>query len=161
MTTSPPPPPPPPVGPGMSHAPATSQRELASWGSRALAWTVDTLVAAGPTVVALLVVGGTSGLDGSGAGILLVGYLATILVAALNLGWRQGTTGQSIGKGLVDIAVVGADDGQPIGLGLGVARWLVAGFLGGLCLLDYLWPLWDERNRAWHDMVLDTSVVRT
>ena len=121
------------------------------------------LVAALPSVVALLVAGGTSALDGggSGAGILLIGYLATILVAALNLGWRQGTTGQSIGKGVVDIAVVGADDGQPIGVGLGVARWLVAGFLGGLCLLDYLWPLWDERNRAWHDMVLDTSVVRT
>jgi uncharacterized RDD family membrane protein YckC len=28
-------------------------------------------------------------------------------------------------------------------------------------LLDYLWPLWDRENRALHDMIARTHVVRT
>lgn len=164
MSTAPPPPsaptPPPPAG-----GPGAGGRPLASWGSRAGAWLVDVLIAAVPAIVAVIGVGGVfSGADtlSSGAAtIALLGYLASILVAAWNLGYRQGTTGQSIGKGLLDIEVVDADDGRHIGAGLGFARWLVAGFLGSLCILDYLWPLWDDRNRAWHDMVLGTSVVQT
>jgi hypothetical protein len=27
-------------------------------------------------------------------------------------------------------------------------------------LLDYLWPLWDDQNRALHDMVASSHVVR-
>jgi uncharacterized RDD family membrane protein YckC len=26
-------------------------------------------------------------------------------------------------------------------------------------LLDVLWPLWDEENRALHDLIVDTRVV--
>ncbi len=155
MATTPPPPPAPPLPP----RPA-STRGLASWVSRAAAWLLDGVVAAAPTVLAVGVAGATGRRqDGTWFGLVLAGYLATIAVAAWNMGWRQGTTGQSLGKSALGIAVVSAEDGRPIGVGLGLARWLVAGFLGGLCLLDYLWPLWDERNRAWHDMVLDTSVV--
>jgi uncharacterized RDD family membrane protein YckC len=27
-------------------------------------------------------------------------------------------------------------------------------------LLDYLWPLWDKRNQALHDKVVNSIVVR-
>jgi uncharacterized RDD family membrane protein YckC len=27
-------------------------------------------------------------------------------------------------------------------------------------LLDYLWPLWDDRNQAIHDKIAGTNVVR-
>ena len=31
---------------------------------------------------------------------------------------------------------------------------------GGLATLaDVLWPLWDEENRALHDLIVDTRVV--
>ena len=43
-------------------------------------------------------------------------------------------------------------------------RWLLIGFIGGLFfippLLDLLWPIWDESNRALHDMVVNSHVVR-
>jgi uncharacterized RDD family membrane protein YckC len=29
-----------------------------------------------------------------------------------------------------------------------------------LGLMDVLWPLWDEENRALHDFFVDTRVVR-
>jgi uncharacterized RDD family membrane protein YckC len=28
-------------------------------------------------------------------------------------------------------------------------------------LLDYLWPLWDDKKQALHDKVAKTNVVRT
>jgi uncharacterized RDD family membrane protein YckC len=27
-------------------------------------------------------------------------------------------------------------------------------------LLNYLWPLWDDQNRALHDMIVSTHVVQ-
>jgi uncharacterized RDD family membrane protein YckC len=46
-----------------------------------------------------------------------------------------------------------------------VVRALLFGVLGTFffsipILLDYLWPLWDESNRALHDMIVSTHVVR-
>ena len=38
---------------------------------------------------------------------------------------------------------------------------LFAGFVSGqVCYLGYLWMLWDDRNRTWHDMIVDSIVVR-
>ena len=31
---------------------------------------------------------------------------------------------------------------------------------GLLWLLDCLWPLWDDENRALHDMIVNSRVVR-
>jgi uncharacterized RDD family membrane protein YckC len=68
------------------------------------------------------------------------------------------------------IRVVRAD-GQPVTFGWAMLRevavkWLLIGavassFTFGLAwLLDVLWPLWDEENRALHDMVVDSRVVK-
>ena len=37
-------------------------------------------------------------------------------------------------------------------------RW--ARHVGLAPLLDVLWPLWDEENRALHDFIVDTRVVQ-
>ena len=40
-------------------------------------------------------------------------------------------------------------------------KWLLFGVIAGSFtfglapLIDYLWPLWDEENRALHDMVVE------
>jgi uncharacterized RDD family membrane protein YckC len=46
-----------------------------------------------------------------------------------------------------------------------VVKALLFGIAGSLTfglasLLDVLWPLWDEENRALHDFVVDTRTVR-
>jgi hypothetical protein len=45
-----------------------------------------------------------------------------------------------------------------------VVKALLFGLLGGITggivhLLDVLWPLWDEENRALHDFVVNTRTV--
>jgi uncharacterized RDD family membrane protein YckC len=39
----------------------------------------------------------------------------------------------------------------------GIASSLTAGLAS---LADVLWPLWDEENRALHDFIVNTRVVR-
>ena len=46
-----------------------------------------------------------------------------------------------------------------------VVKALLFGFISSLTvglasLLDVLWPLWDDENRALHDFIVDTRVVR-
>jgi uncharacterized RDD family membrane protein YckC len=38
---------------------------------------------------------------------------------------------------------------------------IASSLTGGLAFFaDVLWPLWDEENRALHDFIVDTRVVR-
>jgi hypothetical protein len=38
--------------------------------------------------------------------------------------------------------------------------WLASSVLAGLPFLaDNLWPLWDDENRAIHDMAVDSRVI--
>ena len=47
-----------------------------------------------------------------------------------------------------------------------VVKWLLFNVVGGSVtfglawLVDVLWPLWDEENRALHDMVVDSRVIK-
>ena len=46
-----------------------------------------------------------------------------------------------------------------------VVKWLLVGIASSIIpvlpwLLDVLWPLWDDENRALHDMIVSTHVVR-
>ena len=70
---------------------------------------------------------------------------------------------------MIGIRVV-RDNGQRVSFGLAALREIVVkGLLVSIVssiiplipwLLDYLWPLWDDENRALHDMVVSTHVVR-
>ena len=92
-------------------------------------------------------------------------FYAPVLMA------REGAhNGQTWGKQMLGIRVV-RDNGQPVSFGWAALREIVVkGLLFGFVvidhsrsipwLLDYLWPLWDDENRALHDMVVSTHVVR-
>lgn len=87
------------------------------------------------------------------AGILALAYWIW------NLGYRQGTTGSSIGKGILKFKIVGEKTGQPVGFGMSVVReaiyWLVAGLcLGIIWLVTVLFPLWDEKRQTLVDKIL-------
>ena len=79
------------------------------------------------------------------------------------------TNGQTLGRQVTNIRVV-RTDGQPITFGFAMVREVavkallfgVAGMItGGIAnLLDILWPLWDEENRALHDFIVNTRTVK-
>jgi uncharacterized RDD family membrane protein YckC len=158
-----------PVGP--HGQPIVHGLECASWGSRVGAFLLDFLFAfviplgAG---IALASSGGT-GLEIVGGILMAVAFLGSWLFYAPLLMMRKGRrNGQTLGKQIVGIRVI-RDGGEPMGFGWGflreaLVRWLLIAVIGGFFfippLLDVLWPLWDDQNRALHDMMVSTHVVR-
>jgi uncharacterized RDD family membrane protein YckC len=109
-----------------------------------------------------------------GGALLAVGVLVAVVVAfvyAPALMQRDGNrNGQTLGKQWVGIRVIRVDR-QPYGFGSALVREFVVknllfGVVGGFflsipTLLNVLWPLWDDENRALHDMVVESRVART
>ncbi|MEX2193816.1 MAG: RDD family protein [Thermoleophilaceae bacterium] len=155
--------------------------QLAGWGSRLGAWIIDGLIVIVPSLIILAIIGGglfATGDDGDGGFFALVGaailtILVIVVVAFLYaplLMMRQGANnGQTIGKQLLDIRAV-RDNGQPWSFGSAALREVVmknlaVGIASSIIpfipwFLNYFWPLWDDQNRALHDMAVSSHVVK-
>ena len=155
---------------------------LASWGSRVAAAIVDGLIIAVPAAILFFVlVAGAIGVTGDdsdpsawaivGASILwfLVAAAIALLYAPTTMARQGRANGQTFGKQLVGIRVI-RDSGERMSFGWAALREVVVkGLAVGIAssilplvpwLLDILWPLWDDQNRALHDMPVQTHVVK-
>jgi uncharacterized RDD family membrane protein YckC len=141
-------------------------RRLASWGARAVAYIIDLLfglLLAAPGTVLVVIGSLTHGVvRGS---LLTVGSVLLLIAAVIQIwqtGWRQGDKGQSWGKVVTGLRTVSADDLRPIGGPRGMLRWLVdlvCSWVTVLEILNYLWPLWDDRNQTWADKAARSVVL--
>ncbi|MGH2804702.1 MAG: RDD family protein, partial [Thermoleophilaceae bacterium] len=157
-------------------------RPLAGWGSRVGATIVDGVIIFIPAAILFFVlVAGAIGLTGDDSDVsvgVVIGSLILwfLIVAAIALLYapatmaRQGAAnGQTLGKQMLGIRVV-RDGGERMTFGWAALREVVVkGLAVGIAssiipfipyLLDVLWPLWDDQNRALHDMAVQTHVVR-
>ena len=92
-----------------------------------------------------------------GIALIAVGFL---LVAFIYLR-ALGKSGQTWGRKIVGIKVIGERDGQPIGFGRALGRQLFAAFISAqIFYLGYLWMLWDDKKQTWHDKVVNSIVVK-
>jgi uncharacterized RDD family membrane protein YckC len=168
-----------PVPPGgwqqpIAQQPGWSGQPLASWGSRLGATLIDWLILLVPVVILTIIVVGIAAGSDTGAvvtGILgLLAYLVVAFAYAPVLMSRDGhNNGQTWGKQMLGIRVV-RDTGEAMGFGWAALREIaVKGLAVGIAasiipiipwFLNYFWPLWDDQNRALHDMVCSTHVVR-
>lgn len=85
--------------------------------------------------------------------------LATFVFGIWNLVFRQGRTGQSIGKKALGISVVDKTTGTPIGAGRAFVRYLMSIVSALACDLGYLWMLWDPEKQTWHDKGANSYVI--
>lgn len=85
-------------------------------------------------------------------GAVLVGL--TYLV--WNYGYRQGTTGASIGKSVLKFKVVSENTGQPVGFGLSLLRQIAHLVDAVICCIGYLFPLWDAKRQTLADKIMST-----
>lgn len=170
----PPPPDPDPWSPPATPAPGGSAGPppglapftYASFGERAGAALLDGLLAFAAVIVvfaAASVVGLVLGivndtLAGLVAGILgFAGYLGVLVVLILT---EAGPYGQTPGKHIVGIRVLDTA-GQTLSKGMAVGRYFAKIVSGLPCYVGYLWPLWDAEKRTFHDMIVNTRVVKT
>ena len=138
--------------------------ELAGWWSRVGAGVIDILIAlVVPILVSVFVAISINVVLGVLLGVL--GVIAGWLYPSLMI-WQ--TDGRTVGKRATNVRVV-QESGRPFDAGTafvrefvvkGVAVGIANSVTGGLAgLLNVLWPLWDEQNRAVHDMIVKTRVV--
>ena len=165
---------------GVAPAAVAGRYVLAGWWSRAGAQLIDgIIVGIGAAILFVVITApfsvGFFASDNTGVVALIVGaVLAIICVSVVALLYAPAlmarTNGQTIGRKAVGIRVVRAD-GQPITFGFAMLREvavkaLLFGILGTITggianLVDALWPLWDEENRALHDFVVNTRTILT
>ena len=175
---------PPPPGAGGPVAPAPAggvmgRYMLASWGSRVGAQLIDGLIIGVGALILFLPIGAALGVGAAsdsdtGVGAAIVGLLLWVLcvsiIALLYAPFMMArTNGKTVGRMVTNIRVV-RTSGEPVTFGFAMLREVavktigfgIAGsFTAGIApLVDYLWPLWDEENRALHDFIVNTRVVK-
>jgi uncharacterized RDD family membrane protein YckC len=175
---------PPPPGAGGPVAPVFGQPlagryVLATWLSRVGAGVIDGLIIGAVAMVPFLVLGAALGVGfaaDSDATIwaAIVGFLLWIaclsFVALLYAPVLMArTNGKTLGRMVFNIRVV-RTSGAPVTFWFAFLREVVVksilfGIVGSMTagiasILDVLWPLWDEENRALHDFIVSTRVVQ-
>ena len=177
MTEVPPPPPGsyPPPPPPQPYGQAPAESPYTPWLTRVLAFLIDyipyvIIVGIGYAIEAFtqetICTEDTSGYNIGKfcvTGNSTIGVASFLLFTALglayivwNYGYKQGTTGSSIGKSIMKFKVVSEATGQPIGFGMSVVRQ-IAHFLDAIiCYIGFLFPLWDAKRQTIADKLIKT-----
>ena len=88
---------------------------------------------------------------------IISGILSIVYVVIQLVFYNKSKT---IGKAALGLQVVSSQDGEPIGFWKMLFReWFVKAASGSVFFLGFIWILVDDRNRGWHDKILDTYVV--
>jgi uncharacterized RDD family membrane protein YckC len=93
--------------------------------------------------------------------LVLTALASTPIYFFWNFCYRQGKTGQSIGKSVLKFKVISEKTWQPIGFWLSFVRQLAHYVDQLICNLGYLWPLWDDKRQTIADKIMSTVCVRT
>ena len=157
MTDVPLPPPPPPPPPGGGAAGPAVTPPLAELGPRVIAFLIDWVAIYVVMFVAFAVLGGILGAisDALGALFSLVGFMAYLGFWFWQI-YQEGTTGQTVGKKLQHVKLVGLENGgQPVGFAMAFVR----NFVNGICGLFWLFPFFDAQRQTLGDKVSKSVVV--
>ena len=173
------PPPPGAGGPLPSYSGAVAGRpQLSGWWRRVGAAVIDGLIIGLGSAVLFVAITAPFSIgffanDTVGVVAVLVGaLLAVVCIAVVSFLYAPflmaRTDGKTLGRMAVGIRVVRAN-GQPMTFWFAMLRevvvkallfGIVSSFTFGIAsLLDVLWPLWDEENRALHDLIVNTRVI--
>ena len=175
---------PPPPGAGGPVAPAAyggvmGRYVLATWLSRVGAQLIDGLIIGVGALIPFLPIAAAIGIGANSdndtglvaaIGIAILWLFCVAIIAILYAPVLMArTNGKTLGRMVMHIRVV-RTSGEPITFGFALLRevvvkvflvWVAGIFTFGLAwLIDHLWPLWDEENRALHDFVVSTRVVK-
>lgn len=153
--------------------------QYATWGQRALGYLVDlgayfgvSILLYAVTLLPMFLLGGIGGDPGSAVSVFAL--LGIGLFGLLSLGfyiyneiYLRSTRGATIGQGVAGLKTVTATGELP-SMGSTLLRFVVKFGLAAipclsviLTLVDYLFPIWDEKKQTIHDKAAGTFVIKT
>jgi uncharacterized RDD family membrane protein YckC len=127
----------------------TAASPYASWIQRVGAYLIDVA----PIIIVDLILGRITIL------LSLLIWLASIAWTAYNRWYQAGTTGQSLGKKVLNLRLVSEETGQPIGTLMAFVRDICHFIDSVICLVGYLFPLWDAKRQTIADKIVKTVVI--
>jgi uncharacterized RDD family membrane protein YckC len=122
----------------------------ANWIQRVGASIIDAL----PVIVLEIIV-----LAVGSAVVRVLFWLIALGITIYNRWIQAGSTGQSWGKKVVGLRLIGVQTGQPIGAGMAFLRDLCHIVDSIICYVGYLFPLWDSKRQTLADKIVSTVVV--
>jgi uncharacterized RDD family membrane protein YckC len=123
--------------------------QYADWFTRVAAFVIDLI----PFALAYLL----AAVAGS-TRVYLLALLGALVISGWNR-WMLGGRGQSIGKRLLRIRLIGAATGTPVGAAMACARDLCHLVDLAVAYVGFLFPLWDDRRQTLADKIIGTVVV--
>jgi uncharacterized RDD family membrane protein YckC len=88
------------------------------------------------------------------------------VISLAGLGWtiynrwyQAGTTGQSLGKKVLNLRLVSEQTGEPIGPLMAFVRDICHIVDAIICYIGFLFPLWDSKRQTLADKIVKTVVV--
>ena len=122
----------------------------ANWIQRVGAYLVD--------YVPIIVLGIISSVAHNGA---VTGLVVVLDLAwwVYNRGYLAGTTGQSWGKKLLNLRLIGEQTGQPLGFGMALLRDICHIVDAIICYIGFLFPLWDAKRQTLADKIMTTVCI--
>ncbi|MDA8323688.1 MAG: RDD family protein [Actinomycetota bacterium] len=137
------------VSEGHPVQPAAPAGQYTDWFSRVAAFVIDLV----PFALAYLI----AAVAGS-TRVYVFTLLGAIVISAWNR-WMLGGRGQSVGKRLLRIRLVGATTGLPVGEARACARDLCHLVDLAVAYVGFFFPLWDDRRQTLADKIMRTVVV--
>jgi uncharacterized RDD family membrane protein YckC len=126
----------------------TTATSYANWGQRVLAYLIDVA----PIVILEIIFYR-----------IFIAYLLILLVSIAwtiyNRWYQGGTTGQSLGKKILNIRLISEETGQPIGMLMAFVRDICHIVDAIICYIGFLFPLWDAKRQTLADKIVKTVVI--
>jgi uncharacterized RDD family membrane protein YckC len=91
-----------------------------------------------------------------GRAVFSLAVLVGLAYLVWNYGYRQGTTGSSIGKSVLKFKVVSENTGRPLGFALSVLRQITHVVDAVVFHIGYLFPLWTAKRQTLADKIMAT-----
>jgi uncharacterized RDD family membrane protein YckC len=92
--------------------------------------------------------------------VLLVALLGTVGTVIYYV-YFWGTSGQTLGMRILNLRIVDANTGGPIGIGRAVIRYLMTIVNSAACYIGWIWVAFDPRKQGWHDKVANSVVIQS
>ena len=93
-------------------------------------------------------------------------FVIYFLILLASIGWtiynrwyQGGTTGQSLGKKVLNLRLVSEETGQPIGMLMAFVRDICHIIDAVICYVGFLFPLWDAKRQTIADKIVKTVVI--
>jgi uncharacterized RDD family membrane protein YckC len=92
-------------------------------------------------------------------------FLATLVQWGLGIGWwaylgyKTGLTGVTFGRSIAKVKVISEETGQVIGVQNGIIRQLAHILDSAICLVGWLFPLWDPKRQTLADKLCKTVAI--